>query len=337
LAPGRAEATTRALHDALAAIPGVETVAATSVAPLGARGWNMPMTIDGRPEATEGAVEWRVVSPEYASVMRLRLTMGRWFSPEDVASARPVVVVSANFATRYFPDGQVLGERVWVGVFRGERRAGDTGVAREIIGVVDDVRDLGPTRPVRRTAFLPRAGDSGLPAFLVRTASDVSFESLRAAVTRADASLPDPIVSTMQTRLGSRLARDRFSSLLMTAFASVALILTVVGVYGVVAWVVRHTTRELGIRIELGASRSRLLAGVLIQGLQPVVVGLALGGAAALIASGLFAGLVVGAAAVSARLATVAAGILFIAAAIAVWIPARRAMAVDPAAALRSD
>ena len=335
-APARVAATALALRDNLAAVPGVEAVATTSVAPLGERGLNMPMTIDGRPDATEGAVEWRIVSREYADVMGLRLMKGRWFSDDDIASGRPVVIVTANFAARYFPDGRVLGERVWVGVFRGERRPGSADVAREIIGVVDDIRDLGPTRPIRRTAFLPQTGDTGLPAFIVR-AGDVSVDSLRAAVQRADPSLREPIVSTMQARLGSRLARDRFSSLLVTAFASVALLLTVVGVYGVVSWIVRHATHEIGIRMALGASRPRVLGGVLRQGLQPVIAGLAAGGAAALIASGLFDGLVVGAATVSMRVTATAAAVLFVAAVIAVWIPARRAVAVDPATVLRAD
>jgi predicted permease len=335
--PARAFETTRAVRDALAAVPGVVAAAAASVAPLGERGHNMPMTIDGRPEATEGAVEWRVVSREYAEVMNLRLLQGRWFSDDEVAMKRPVAVVTKSFAARYFPDGAAIGERLWVAVFRGERRRGATDVAREIVGVVDDIRDLGPTRPIRRTVFLPQAGDGGVPAFLVRTAGLATVDSLRAAVRAADPSLPDPIVSTMTARLGSRLARDRFSSLLMTAFAAVALFLTVVGDYGVVAWVVRHAAHEIGIRIALGASRPRVLRGVLAHGLRPVVAGLVAGGGAALMASGLFDGLVVGATSVSFSVVAGAAAVLVSAAAIAAWVPARRALSVDPAAALRAD
>jgi ABC-type antimicrobial peptide transport system permease subunit len=100
---------------------------------------------------------------------------------------------------------------------------------------------------------------------------------------------------------------------------------------------VRHATHELGIRIALGASRARVLGGVLSHGLQPVLAGLAAGGAAALIASGLFDGLVVGAAAVSGPVTAAAAAVLLVAAVIAVWIPARRALAVDPAIALRAE
>lgn len=338
--PARVAAAERVLRSALAAVPGVSAAASTSVAPLAERGWNIPMTIDGRPDATEGAVEWRAVSREYDAVMGLRLLEGRWLSDDDVDAGRPVIVASAGFASRYFPDGHAVGQRLWLGVFRGERRLNATDVPREIVGVVADIRDLGPTRPARRTVFIPQAGSQpggGLPAFVLRATDAVSHDSLRAAVRAADPALPEPIVSTMESRLGARLARDRFSSLLMAVFASVALLLTTIGVYGVVSWIVRHATHEIGIRIALGAGSRRIARDVLLRGLVPVGLGLGLGGAAALAASGLFTGLVVGATTVSARIAIAAAAVLLIAAATAAWFPARRALRVDPVGVLRAD
>jgi putative ABC transport system permease protein len=339
--PARVAAAERTLRGALSAVPGVSAAASASVAPLAERGWNIPMTIDGRPDATEGAVEWRAVSREYAAVMGLHLLQGRWLSDDDVDAARPVIVVSAGFASRYFPDGHVLGQRVWLGVFRGQRRPNATDLPREIVGVVADIRDLGPTRSARRTVFIPQTGSqpggAGLPAFVLRATGVVSHDSLRAAVRAADPALPEPILSTMESRLGARLARDRFSSLLMAVFASVALLLTAIGVYGVVSWIVRHATHEIGIRIALGAGSRRIVRAVLLRGLIPVGLGLGLGGAAALAASGLFTGLVVGATTVSAHIATAAGGVLIAAAAIAAWIPARRALRVDPVAVLRAD
>ena len=339
--PTRMAAAERALREGLAAVPGVSAAASSSIAPLAERGWNMPMTIDGRPDATEGAVEWRAVSREYAAVMGLTLVQGRWLSNEDVIGGRPVIVVSAGFATRYFPDGVVLGQRVWLGVFRGERRPGSTDSPREIVGVVADIRDLGPTRPMRRTVFIPQAvgqsGGGGLPAFVIRASSAVSHDALRAAVRAADPALPEPLVSTMASRLGTRVARDRFSSLLMAAFATVALVLTTVGVYGVVAWVVRHARREIGIRIALGAGGRRIMGEVLRRGLVPVGIGLGVGAVAAIAASGLFTGLVIGATTISAQIAIAAAAVLIAAATVAAWIPARRALTVDPVATLRED
>jgi putative ABC transport system permease protein len=172
--------------------------------------------------------------------------------------------------------------------------------------------------------------------FLVR-AEGTAHDALRAAVRETDAALPEPVVSTLESRLASRLSKDRFASLLAQLFAAVALLMTATGVYGVVSWAVRHATREIGIRMALGATHGRVLRGVLLRGLSPVFAGLLLGAVAAIAASNLFVGLVAGAARVSAGVMAFAAGLLMVAAAISVWIPARRAMTVDPAAALRMD
>jgi hypothetical protein len=249
---------------------------------------------------------------------------------------RPVTVVNASFAARYWPDSSAIGQQIWLGVFRGEIRPGSSPTALEIVGVVDDVRELGPTRPMRRTALIPRSSTNGLPIFLVRGAG-IAPDALRQAIRETDAALPEPVVSTLESRLASRLSTDRFVSRLAQMFAAMALLMTAIGVYGVVSWVVRHTTREIGIRMALGAERARVLREVLVRGLLPVCVGLLLGAVASVAASSLFIGLVAGAARVSAGVMAVAAFLLIAAAAISVWIPARRAMTVDPAAALRME
>jgi putative ABC transport system permease protein len=332
----RARATERALVARLAAVPGVTGAATTTVTPLGERGYNLPMTVDGRPDLTEGAVEWRAVSHEYAGVMGLRLLAGRWFTGDDAAAQRPVTVVNASFAARYWPGANPIGHRILLGVFRGERRVGTNPTPLEIVGVVADMRELGPTRAVRRTAFTPQAGTAGVPVLLVR-APGVSADSLRGAVRQSDAALPEPVVSTFESRLASRLAKDRLASGLAGFFAAVALALTAIGIYGVVSWVVRHATREIGLRMALGATRARVLRQVLWRGLLPVSVGLVAGGGASLAASGYFVGLVVGAARVSPGVMMAAAGVLTFTAIVAACVPARRAIAIDPAVALRTE
>jgi putative ABC transport system permease protein len=334
--PARVRAVTRALVARLTAAPGVRAAAATTVAPLGERGWNIPMTVDGRPDLSEGAIEWRAVGPEYAGVIGLRLLAGRWFTDEDGDPPRPVMVISASFAKRYWPGASPIGQRILLGVFRGEPRPGTTPVSYEIVGVVDDVRELGPTKASRRTAFVPQAGTTGVPTFLVR-GSGVSADALRAAVRDADAALPEPVVSPLESRLAARLAKDRFASRLTSLFASIALALTAIGIYGVVSWVVRQSTREIGIRMALGAARTRLLRQVLGRGLLPVGVGLIAGGAAALAGSQYLVGLVVGTTGVSAAVLCGAAAVLGVAAIVAACVPARRALMVDPASALRME
>jgi putative ABC transport system permease protein len=328
--------TERELVTRLGAIPGVRAAAATSVAPLGERGRNIPMTVVGRPDLSEGAVEWRAVSREYADVLGLRLRAGRWFTAEEIAANRPVTVVDGSLAARYWPGANPIGQRIWLGVFRGEIRAGTAPTALEVIGVINDVRDLGPTRAPRRMALVPLSGTTGMPTFLVR-GDRVSLDALATAVRATDAALPEPIVSTLESRLAARLSRDRFASLLTQIFAAVALLLTAIGVYGVVSWIVRHATKEIAIRMALGAARARVLRDVLLRGMAPVCLGLILGGGASLAASRLFVGLVLGAARVSTGVMIAAAGLLLLTAAIAVCIPAHRAMTIDPAAALRME
>jgi predicted lysophospholipase L1 biosynthesis ABC-type transport system permease subunit len=229
-----------------------------------------------------------------------------------------------------------------MGVFRGERRPGATGVAREIVGVVDDTRDLGPIRPLRRTVYLPEAGVSsiggnGIPSFLIRTSDQLTFDTLRRAMREVEPSLPDPAIATLEQRLGDRLARDRFSSLLMVLFAWVALLLTAIGVYGVVSWVVRHSTQEIGIRVALGASRARVAAGILRRGLLPVVAGLVAGGVASMLLSRLVATLMSVPVTAGLSVPLVAGAVLLAAALLAAALPARRALRVDPVEALRLD
>jgi predicted permease len=331
----RVRATERALVARLSAVPGIAAAATTTVTPLGERGYNIPMTV-GRPDLTEGAIEWRVVSPEYATLMGMRLLSGRWISGDDVAERRPVAVVSAGLAERYWPQANPIGQRILLGVFRGERRTGTNPTPLEIVGVVTDLRELGPTKAARRTVLTAETGLTGLPTFLVR-APGVSADELRTAVRETDAALPEPIVATFESRLASRLAKDRLASGLAGFFAAVALALTAIGIYGVVSWVVRHATREIGVRMALGATPARVLRQVLLRGLLPVSVGLLVGAGLSLVASRYFVGLVVGATRVSVGVMLAAAGVLTVAAIVAACVPARRAMTIDPAVALRTD
>src|SRR5262249_33610697 len=157
-----------------------------------------------RPDLTEGAVEWRVVGGAYADVMGLRLVAGRWFADAGTAGERQGAVVNSSFAARDLPNGHPIGQRVQIGRLRGQPRPGTHPVSSEIVGVVADMRELGPTRVARRTVFTPQTGTTGLPVFLVR-APRLSADVLRAAVHEADAALPEPVITTFESKLASRL------------------------------------------------------------------------------------------------------------------------------------
>jgi putative ABC transport system permease protein len=318
-------------------MPGVSAVAITSMAPLGERGANMPMTVDGRPDATEGAVEWRAVSRGYADVMGLRIIRGRWLSESDVDSKRPVIVVSASTAARYWPGADPIGQRILLGVFRGQSRPGSNPVPSEVIGVVDDVRELGPVRPPRRMVFIPQVTTSAMPMFLIRTTTPLGPDVVRGVVREVDPQLPEPALSTFDSRLGARLARDRFASLVIGLFAAIALALTAIGVYGVVSWVVRQSTQEIGIRMALGANRTRVFGSVFVRGLLPVIAGLIVGGGGSLFTTRAFAALASVPPDAGGWMPLAAAIGLLLVASVAAWIPARRAMAVDPVVAIRAE
>jgi len=318
-------------------LPGVSAVAITSVAPLGERGANMPMTVDGRPDATEGAVEWRAVSRGYADVMGLRILRGRWLTDSDVDSKRPVIVVSASTAARYWPGADPIGQRILLGVFRGQPRPGSLPVPSEVIGVVDDVRELGPVRPPRRMVFIPQVTTSAMPTFLIRTTTPLGPDVVRGVVRQVDPQLPEPALSTFDSRLGTRLARDRFASLVIGLFAAIALALTAIGVYGVVSWVVRQSTQEIGIRMALGANRTRVFGSVFVRGLLPVIAGLTAGGGGSLFTTRAFAALASVPPGAGGWMPLAAAIGLLLVASLAAWIPARRAMAVDPVVAIRAE
>jgi putative ABC transport system permease protein len=318
-------------------MPGVSAVAITSMAPLGERGANMPMTVDGRPDATEGAVEWRAVSRGYADVMGLRIIRGRWLSESDVDSKRPVIVVSASTAARYWPGADPIGQRILLGVFRGQSRPGSNPVPSEVIGVVDDVRELGPVRPPRRMVFIPQVTTSAMPMFLIRTTTPLGPDVVRGVVREVDPQLPEPALSTFDSRLGARLARDRFASLVIGLFAAIALALTAIGVYGVVSWVVRQSTQEIGIRMALGANRTRVFGSVFVRGLLPVIAGLIVGGGGSLFTTRAFAALASVPPDAGGWMPLAAAIGLLLVASLAAWIPARRAMAVDPVVAIRAE
>jgi len=218
----------------------------------------------------------------------------------------------------------------------------DDGVRRggEIVGIVDDVRQFGLDRPSAPEMYLPYDQTPVGPMTVVArtTASaDVVFAAARAAVRELDPGLPLFELSTLQQRFDRSAARPRLYMTLLATFAGVAVLLAAIGLYGVVSYSVRQQTREIGIRLALGATRSNVAGTVVGQSLTVTVVGAALGLAGALAVSHLLQALLFGVSPTDAWTYVAVVGLIALVGVVASWVPARRATLVDPAMALRGD
>ena len=324
----------------LRATPGIQAAASTATLPL-RRGWNMPTTVQGRDDASIGGTEWRSVSPGYFAAMGIKLLAGRDLAETDTRSAPPVVLVSKSYAARMFPDENPIGRFIYIGVYKGKRK--EQVVPSEIVGIVTDLRDGSLDQmQLRQTVWVSHAQASrmtaGLSSFVVR-ANDpsVAASALRRAIADADPRLPAADIASMDDLVMQSLGTRRFSMVLLTTFALVALALTCVGIYGVSSYSVAQRTREIGVRIALGAQPRSVVGLVVRQSIRPAIVGLGAGFVLALLVSRLIASMLFGVGPRDPLSLSAVASLLAVVALVATWIPARRASRVDPVRALRAD
>ncbi len=283
---------------------------------------------------------WQAVSPEYFETMRIPLLQGRGLEANDRVGSPGVAVVSRTLADQVWPDGDALGKRIMMG-------GGATdSIWRTVIGIVGDVRHRGLDAELRPEIYLPHAqfpAGTGIPLRSMRVVLRAQGDpaqltaSLRAAVTALDPDLPLSEVQTMEEAMGTWAAERRLTMLLVGGFAALALVLGAVGVYGVMAHLVTQRTREIGIRIALGAMPREILGLVLSQGVWLAGLGIAAGVAGALLATRLLASLLFGVRPTDAvTFAATATGLAAVAA-VASLLPALRAVRTDPVEALRSE
>ncbi len=333
----------RRLLDALRATPGIIAAGTTASLPL-ERGWNVPMTVEGRNDATEGGMEWRSVSPGYFQALGIKLLAGRDLQSSDDESAPLVVIISQSFAKRYWPNENPIGRRVFIGRFQGKSIGPKFAEgAREIVGIVPDLRDMSlEQRLPRHTAWVPRAqvppALASLPQVVVRaTDAGVAASALRRAVSAADRRMTLPDISTMNDIVSRSVSWRRFGMVLMSVFAFLALVLTCVGIYGVVTYLAAQRVHEIGVRMALGAQQRSVVGLVVRQGMRPALVGLAVGFVAALGLSRLLAKMLYGIGPRDPASLGVVAALLVGVAFVASYVPARRASRVDPLTALRAE
>lgn len=324
----------------LRATPGIQSAVTTATLPL-RRGWNTPTTVEGRDDASIGGTEWRSVSPGYFRAMDMKLLAGRDLAETDTWTSSPVVVVSKSYASKLFPDENPIGRRIYIGSYKGKGK--EKIVPSEIVGVVSDLldRSLEQKQP-RQTVWVSHAQatrmSAALSSFVVRAADPaVAARALRRAIAEADPRLLVADVASMNELVTQSLGDRRFSMMLLTAFALVALALTCVGIYGVASYSVSQRTREIGVRIALGAEPRSVVGLVVRQGIGPAMVGLAIGMVLALLGSRAISSMLFGIGPRDPLPLSIVAALLAAVAIVATWLPARRASRVDPVQALRAD
>ena len=313
----------------IAAVPGIVARGAVSTLPFTSSiGWGSIGVEGFNPQpGQELQVDQRAASPAYFQTMGISLVKGRFFSDFDaMPNAQPVVVIDEKFARRFWPNEDPIGKHVWR----------DPKQPITIVGVVGTVKQYGLDIDGRIVVYFP--GDL-LPYQVARTASDPAAvaNAIVRAIHEVDPTMPVYDIRTMDDRMSDSLARQRFSTLMLGAFAAFALTLAIVGIYGVMSHLVAQGTHDIGVRMALGAQRRSIIGLILGQGAAVAAVGIVAGfvGAAAL--TRVMEGLLFG---VSSRdLATFAAVPLILAtiALVACYIPAHRATRVDPVIALREE
>jgi putative ABC transport system permease protein len=315
----------------LGAIPGVLSAGATTTLPMrGGSGTSYSIEGEPKPEAgKETFVQFRATTPDYFSAMKVSIVRGRAFTAEDRAGTTRILLVNEAFANRHWPNADPIGKRV---VF-------STG-SWEIVGIVRDSRDFGPEDEPPRMVYFPALQRyyRGL-SYVVRSAGDPSMltAAVREAVSGVDRTLPTYAVQTMTSIVDQELQGPKIMPRLLGVFGAIALLLAVIGVYGVMSYSVSQRTQEVGIRIALGAQRGDILRMVLRQGGLISLIGLGLGLAMAAGSTRTLSSFLLG---VSAFDIQVFAGVtiaLALAALAATWLPARKAVSVDPLVALRSE
>ncbi|HEY0764864.1 MAG TPA: ABC transporter permease [Pyrinomonadaceae bacterium] len=322
----------------LQSIAGVKSAAVTTNLPLYLQGNSISINIEGRPEPPPGQepiIVTRVISPSYFDTMSIPLLKGRQLTDQDTNKSPDVVVISETMARRYWPGEEAVGKRIAVGTVRSPEDW------IQVIGVVKDVRQFELNAEPKPQMYLTyrQYGFFDARDLVVKTDVDPASmaSTVRKAVWEIDKDQPVSNIRTMEDILADSIARQRFSMLLLAIFASVALVLAAVGIYGVMSYSVAQRTHEIGIRMALGAQTGAVLKLAVGYGLKLVIAGIAIGLVAAFALTRVMATLLFGVTATDPTTFTLISLLLVAVAAIASYIPARRATRVNPIIALRYE
>ena len=284
-----------------------------------------------------------VTTPGYFQAMGIPLVKGRYFTERDNSpAAAPVVVVTQEFVRKHFPNEEVLGKYVTYGVTHdtAETGRGEATVQGEIVGVVGDVKGRDLTTPMYPTTYVPfNQFAIGFFSVLVRTEADprAVMTNVKGIIREIDSDLPIFGLTTMEKAVSDSVAQPRFYMVLLAIFAGIALLLAALGIYGVISYLVSQRTRELGIRVALGATRHSIVRHVVAQGAVLAVAGLVIGVVASLALARVAASMVFGIGVIDPVTLAFAPLVLLGAALLGSYLPARRAARVDPIISMRSE
>jgi len=327
------------LMEGLEALPGVESAAAANTLFLHRLPNMSPVAIEGQPAPAEGQAEINVtydwVSPGFFDAMEVPLRRGRSFDTSDTAGGRPVVIVNETFVRRLLPDENPVGQR-----FTRGNPADESTEWQTIIGVVADTRRAGLAEPVRPEAYTPFTQLAPRSAeILVQTAlPPLSLApQVRELVQHLDTNMAVAELRTLESALADAMATQRFIMIVLTGFAALALTLAVIGLYGVLAFLVNQRRREIGLRMAVGARRQDVTMMILLQSLRYVIPGVVLGTIVALLLTQLLQGQLHGVSASDPTTYLLVSVFLVTATLLASWIPASRAASTDPMEALRYE
>jgi putative ABC transport system permease protein len=294
--------------------------------------------IEGRPKPSMADPKahsgWRVVGANYFSTLGIPLRAGRELDARDTANAPLTVVINESMARTGWPDASPLGHRIWIGWDSIDKWF-------TIVGVVADTKSGSLESPIRQELYVPAAQHPTIATdmkIVARTALSPAAlaEDFRRIAQRLNPAVPVKL-TTGELILSATLTAPRFRALLVGTFAGIALLLAAIGLYSVLAYAVAQRTTEIGVRMALGAQRGQVLALILRGGFKLVALGLVVGFAAALGLSRVLGSFLFGIGAIDPLVYMAVAGLFCVIAAVACWLPARRATNVDPMVALRAE
>ncbi|HEV8486356.1 MAG TPA: ABC transporter permease [Blastocatellia bacterium] len=323
--------------DRVAASPGVESAAVSSALPLGGGGFYLGRVflIEGHPEPPAGPdhpAQWNVIGPGFFETEGIGIIKGRTFDERDTAEGNQVIIINESMAREMFPNDDALGKRI--------RSWRDENLQREIVGVVKDVRYFGREDDLRGLVYVPHTQNTWRSMLLsVRTTADPAslIQSIRDQIWSVDRNLAIANPRTMNQILAVSVAPRRFSMMLLTSFAAIAMMLSSVGIYSVLSYSVAQRSHELGVRMALGAKTGDIMRLVVAHGMKLTCLGAGIGMVSALALTRLMKSLLYEVSATDPASLIVACGLLVALGVVACLVPARRATKVDPMVALRYE